>query len=248
MKNDCLIVIPARFGSTRFPGKVLAPLGGQTVLKWCWDNARQARVGPVLIATESERVLNAASGFGAKAVKTSPHCASGSDRVFEASRKTRARFIINIQADQPFLSARAIKAVARVLQKNPKADIATAVIALKDPRRLNDPNVVKAVMTQTGRCLYFSRSPIPFARGGGEPRRFEHLGIYGFRRKALKGFVGLQIAPLEKTESLEQLRALDAGMEIYAAVVSEIPCSIDTPSDLKEAQKILKQMRDRKKK
>jgi 3-deoxy-manno-octulosonate cytidylyltransferase (CMP-KDO synthetase) len=242
MTDDCLIVIPARFGSTRFPGKVLADLGGRSILQWCWENAKKASVGHVLIATENEKVVTAAAAFGAHAVITSSKCVSGSDRVFEASRKHSADFIINIQADQPFLSSRAIKAVANILRKNPKADIATAVIPLKDPKRLANPNVVKAVMAQSGRCLYFSRSPIPFFRNGKEPDRFEHLGIYGFRRKTLERFVKLKPAPLEMTESLEQLRALDAGMEIHAAIVSEIPCSIDTPKDLKEAQKILKQM------
>ncbi len=233
-----LIVIPARFHSTRFPGKVLALLGGKSILEWCWTNAVKADIGPVLIATEDEKVVSAARDFGAKAVLTSPQCLSGSDRVFEASQNIDSPIVINIQADQPFLTAETIKSVAQVLQTNPKADIATAVIPLNDPARLKNPNVVKAVVCQDRHCLYFSRSPVPFARNG-KPAYFEHLGIYGYRKEALKKFVGLKPSPIELAESLEQLRALDAGMTIYTSVCSEIPCSIDTPEDLEEAKQIL---------
>ncbi len=237
--SSTLIVIPARFHSTRFPGKVLAPLGDKSVLEWCWVNAVEAGVGPVLIATEDEKVVIAAKQFGAEAVLTSPNCVSGSDRVFEASQNTDFPFVINIQADQPFLTAETIRSVAQILENNPKADLSTAVISLTDPLRLKNPNVVKAVLAQDKRCLYFSRSPIPFARNG-KPDYFEHLGIYGFRKESLKKFITLKPAPIETAESLEQLRALDAGMTIYASLTSEIPCSIDTPEDLEEAKQILK--------
>ncbi len=237
--SSTLIVIPARFHSTRFPGKVLAPLGDKSVLEWCWANAVEAGVGPVLIATEDEKVVIAAKQFGAEAVLTSPNCVSGSDRVFEASKNTDFPFVINIQADQPFLTAETIRSVAQILKNNPKADLSTAVIALTDPLRLKNPNVVKAVLAQDNHCLYFSRSPIPFARNG-KPDYFEHLGIYGFRKESLKKFIDLKPAPIEMAESLEQLRALDAGMTIYASLTSEIPCSIDTPEDLEEAKQILK--------
>ena len=233
-----LIVIPARFHSTRLPGKVLSLLGGKSVLEWCWSNAVKADIGPVLIATEDEKVVLAARKFGAKAVLTSPQCLSGSDRVFEASQNSDSPFVINIQADQPFLTAETIKSVAQVLQTNPKADISTAVIPLNDLERLKNPNVVKAVVCQDRHCLYFSRSPVPFARNG-KPDYFEHLGIYGFRKEALKKFISLKPSPIELAESLEQLRALDAGMTIYTCISSEIPCSIDTPEDLEEAKQIL---------
>ncbi len=237
-----LIVIPARFHSTRFPGKVLAPLGDKSVLEWCWTHAVKSGVGTVIIATEDEKVVLAARKFGAKAVLTSPTCVSGSDRVFEASQDSDSPFIINIQADQPFLTAETIKSVAQVLQTNPQADISTAVIPLNDPERLKNPNVVKAVVCQDKRCLYFSRSPVPFARNE-KPDYFEHLGIYGFRKEALKKFISLKPAPIELAESLEQLRALDAGMTIYTCISSEIPCSIDTPKDLEEAKQILEKTR-----
>ncbi len=237
--SSVLVVIPARFHSTRFPGKVLAPLGDKSVLEWCWSSAIKADVGPVLIATEDEKVILAAQKFGAKAVLTSPSCVSGSDRVFEASQNTDASFVINIQADQPFLTAETVRSVAQILKTNSKADLSTAVIPLTDPVRLKNPNVVKAALAQDRHCLYFSRSPIPFARNG-KPDYYEHLGIYGFKKEALKRFVGLKPAPLETAESLEQLRALDSQMSIYAAITSETPCSIDTPEDLEEAKQILK--------
>ncbi len=240
MTGRCLVVIPSRFGSTRFPGKVLAPLAGKPVVRWCYDAAKAARVGPVVVATEDERVVQAVRSFGGEAVLTSDQCRSGSDRVFEASRLWRGRFVINLQGDMPLVRPATILRVARLLEDNPGADIATAVMPLEDPERIKDPNVVKAAVARDGRALYFSRSPIPFPRDGRPARRFEHLGIYGFRRSALKRFVKLPPSPLEKTESLEQLRALENGMTIFAAFVSDVPVAIDTPADLKRAQSLLR--------
>jgi len=239
MSANCLVVIPSRYGSTRFPGKVLAELGGRPIVQWCYEAAKAARVGPVIVATEDERVADVVRSFGGDVQLTSERCQSGSDRVFEAARGWRGRFVINLQGDAPLMRPGTILRVARILAENPNADIATAVMPLEDSKRAADPNVVKAAMGESGRCLYFSRSPIPFPRNKPVLPMYEHLGIYGYRAAALKRFVRLPPSSLEKTESLEQLRALEAGMTIFAAVVSDVPVAIDTPADLKRAHGLL---------
>ncbi len=243
--KDCVIVIPSRMGSTRFPAKVLALLAGKPIVRWCWEAAVAADVGPVLVATENQKVVDAVKAFGGDAVMTSDQCQSGSDRVYEAAKKRTEQIIINLQGDQPLIRAETIRAVAKVLEDNKKADIATAVMPLSAEtelpsaaRRIDNPNVVKAAMGKDGRCLYFSRSKIPFERNPGA-RYWEHLGIYGYRLAALERFVKLPPSALEKTESLEQLRALEDGMAIFAAVVDDVPVAIDTPDDLKRAESLL---------
>jgi 3-deoxy-manno-octulosonate cytidylyltransferase (CMP-KDO synthetase) len=242
VSSDCLVVIPSRYGSQRFPGKVLAELGGKPIVRWCWEAAVAAKVGQVVVATEDDRVAAAVRAFGGEAVLTSPNCVSGTDRTYEAARHHK-RFtrVINVQGDQPLIKPMTIRKVAELLKKNPKADIATAVMPLEDEERVASPNVVKAVMNKDGRCLYFSRSPIPFPRDGGNVRRWEHLGIYGYQRKALERFVKLKPSRLETTEMLEQLRALEDGMSIFAAAVSDVPVAIDTPEDLARAERLLEQ-------
>ena len=238
-KKEALIVVPSRLGSTRFPGKVLAPLDGKPIVRWCHEAALAAKVGPVLIATEDEGVAQAVRSFGGQAVLTSKECVSGTDRVFEASKNRQEPLIINVQGDQPFIKPETIRAVVDLLENDPAVDIATAVMRLDDAARADNPNVVKAALAANGRCLYFSRSRIPFARNG-KPQLYEHIGIYGFRRAALERFVKLKPSPLELAESLEQLRALEDGMTISATIVAETPIAIDTPDDLKNAESYLR--------
>lgn len=242
MSQDALVVIPARMGSTRFPGKVLALLDGKPIVRWCYDAARAAQVGSVLVATEDARVAEVVESFGGQAVLTSADCASGTDRVYEAVKKSKSRapFVINLQGDQPLIRPATIQAVARVLKKNKAADMSTAVMKLEDPERVRNPNVVKAVVAKDGRCLYFSRSPVPFPRNGTPPERWEHLGIYGFKRAALERFVKLPPSRLETVESLEQLRALEDGLSIFAAVVEDAPVAVDAPEDLRLAETVLR--------
>jgi 3-deoxy-manno-octulosonate cytidylyltransferase (CMP-KDO synthetase) len=235
-------------GSTRFPGKVLAELGGRSIVEWCWRAAKDAKIGPVLVATEDERVARAVRAFGGVACLTSKTCASGTDRVWQAAKlfPHKVELILNLQGDQPLVDPKTLRDVVSVLKKRPAADIATAVMPLLDKSRVENPNVVKAALAKDGRALYFSRAPIPFPRNGTAPQRWEHMGIYGFRRAALERFVKLPPSPLEKTESLEQLRALEAGMSIFAAVVSDVPVAIDTPQDLALAERMLKKLRGKK--
>ncbi|MBI4377015.1 MAG: 3-deoxy-manno-octulosonate cytidylyltransferase [Elusimicrobia bacterium] len=242
MKGEALVVIPARYGSTRFPAKVLALLGGKTIVEWCYRAAVEARVGPVLVATEDRRVLEAVRGFGGEAVLTPKSCATGTDRVYAASKSFKGKFVINLQGDQPLVRPQTLRKVHELLRRQPRADIATPVIPLSDAGRVNNPNVVKGVVGHDGRALYFSRAPVPFPRDGGPIRRYEHLGIYGFTRPALKKFVGLPPSQLERVEMLEQLRALEHGMSIYATVVSDRAVAIDTPEDLRRAEEMLREI------
>jgi 3-deoxy-manno-octulosonate cytidylyltransferase (CMP-KDO synthetase) len=176
--------------------------------------------------------------FGGVAVMTPASCPSGSDRVWLAAKNHREAVILNYQGDMPLIKPATLRAAVKALTKG--TDIATAVIPLTDRKRRQDSNVVKAVLTKDGRCLYFSRSDVPFGRDGASVKSWEHLGIYVFRRNVLRRFVSLPPSPLEKAEKLEQLRALEAGMRIRAAVVSERPVAVDVPADLRLAEKLLR--------
>ncbi len=233
-----LTVIPARLGSTRFPAKVLARLGGRTMIEWCWRAAKAAKLGPVLVATDAKSVADEVRRFGGTAVMTPKSCPSGSDRVWLAAKGRTEKIILNYQGDMPLLKPGTLKATVKALR--PGTDIATAVIPVAAKRRSEDPNVVKAVLAKDGRCIYFSRLAVPFSRDGGPVRHWEHLGLYAYRRSALKRFVALPPSPLEKTEKLEQLRALEDGMLMHAAIVDERPVSVDVPADLKLAEKLLR--------
>lgn len=243
-RSDTLVVIPARMGSTRLPRKVLLPLAGLPVVEWCRRAAVRAAVGPVVVATDHEQVRSTVERLGGLAVMTPPSCPSGTDRVahavraVERARGRRFRAVVNLQGDEPFIRPSTIRAVARLLRGAKAADMATAVVPLGDPRRAAGTDLVKAVLAGDGRCLYFSRSPVPFPARGALPRYFQHIGIYGFQRAALDRFVRLAPSPLEKLESLEQLRALEDGMEIRAAVVKEGTVAIDTAADLARAARM----------
>jgi 3-deoxy-manno-octulosonate cytidylyltransferase (CMP-KDO synthetase) len=236
--NSVLTVIPSRLGSTRFPGKVLARLQGRTMVEWCWRAAKAARLGPVVVAVDHKSVADEVRRFGGVAVMTPVSCPSGSDRVWLAARKHREAVILNYQGDMPLLKPATLRAAVKALTRG--ADIATAVIPLPAGKRRSDPNVVKAVLTKDRRCLYFSRASVPFGRDGASVESWEHLGLYVFRRDALRRFVSLPPSPLEKTEKLEQLRALENGMIMQAAVVAERPVAVDVPADLRFAEKILR--------
>jgi len=227
--SSCLTVIPARLGSTRFPRKVLAKLDGRTMIEWCWRAAKAAKLGPVLVAVDSREVADEVRRFGGEFVMTAPSLPSGSDRVWAAAKNRWEPIILNYQGDMPLLKPATLRATVKALGAG--ADIATSVIALEDDARRNDRNVVKAVLTKHGGCLYFSRAPVS---------SWEHLGLYAYRRAALKRFVTLKPSPLEKSERLEQLRALEDGMKIRAAVVRECPVAVDVPSDLRRAETMLR--------
>ena len=241
--DKALIVIPARYNSQRFPGKVLAKIAGKPVLQWCHEAALRCGLGEVLIATEDRRVMAFASSIGAAAVLTSPRCQSGTDRVFEAAAKTKKPFIINFQGDEPFMRAETLVKAFRQLTGSRDCCIGTACARIRDAADITNPNCVKVAMNSKGRALYFSRSPIPFHHPLSELKAlpfYKHCGFYIYRRETLARFVRLPASPLEKLERLEQLRALENGLGITVAEVRDLGPAIDTPADLKAAEKYLR--------
>lgn len=242
MSEKCLIVIPARYGSQRFPGKVLARLAGKPVIQHVWEAAVKTGLGAVKVATEDQRVFDFLKSIGADAVMTSPECKSGTDRVYEASRGTDADYIINIQGDEPFMTAETLKKAFSRLKNSPDCQIGTACVKLEG-EDIKNPNCVKIAMDAKGRALYFSRCPIPYHHPlspiADTYPYYLHLGFYIYRREALAKFVSLPQSPLEKLERLEQLRALENGMRICVAEVDPLGPSIDTPEDLKAAEEYI---------
>lgn len=242
--SDFLIVIPARYGSTRLPGKALKLLAGKPVVQYVYEACQKANIGEVLIATENQIVVDAAAQFGAKAVLTSDTCQSGTDRVYEAAQGRTEKFIINVQGDEPFLKPDTLKKIATLLQQDESCDIASAVAPMLDEEKINNPNCVKAVLNQDGKALYFSRSRVPYKREITEENKnipyWQHCGIYGYRREALQRFVSLPASPLEKLEKLEQLRALEDGMTLKCVVIEPAGPAIDTAQDLQNAEEYLK--------
>ena len=229
-----LAVIPARYGSTRFPGKPLALLAGKPIVQHVWEKCRASGVDAVIVATEDERIAAACRAFGATAELTRADHGSGTDRVAEVgARRREFDIVLNVQGDEPGMAPDVIRAVAKAVAEV-SCDIATAAAPLENEHDLTNPNVVKVVTALDGRALYFSRSPIPFHRDRTvqPPAYLRHLGIYGFRRDALQRVAILPPSPLELAESLEQLRWLQAGMSIHCALVSTFSVGIDTREDL----------------
>jgi 3-deoxy-manno-octulosonate cytidylyltransferase (CMP-KDO synthetase) len=235
-------VIPARWGATRFPGKPLALLSGRPLVYHVWRRASETRtLKRVVVATDDPRIVKAVEGFGGEAVIT-PELPSGTDRVAWIARKTRHRVVVNIQADEPALSPHLIdRAVRMVLAKNgpPIATAATTAISERDFRK---PDVVKVVLDSRNRALYFSRSPIPFGTDGSEGvAPLCHIGLYVFRRSALLRYSRIGPTVLERQERLEQLRALEHGMSIGVVVTDDPAVSINRPTDVRTAVKILRE-------
>jgi 3-deoxy-manno-octulosonate cytidylyltransferase (CMP-KDO synthetase) len=240
--TDCLIVIPARLKATRLPDKPLADIGGEPMIVHVWRRAVEADCGPVVVATDSEAVRDAILLAGGKALITRADHPSGSDRVFETIEKFDPKgeigIVVNLQGDLPTLDPHLVRSCLAALRAH-DADIGTiaAVIAREEER--TDPNVVKVVGTPLKggmlRALYFTRATAPH----GEGPLLHHIGIYAYRRQALKHFVSLPPSPLELREKLEQLRALEASMRIHVGLVDTVPLGVDTPADLKRARELI---------
>ena len=245
--SDVLIAVPARYGSTRLPGKLLKNLCGKPVIQHVYEACQKTGLGEVIIATESPVVVEACARFGAQAVLTSDRCQSGTDRIYEVAQNRPEKFIINVQGDEPFIQTETILSVARALQQDPSCDISTAAAPLLDDAKIDNPNCVKAVLTKDGRALYFSRSRVPFKRELTEENKkipyWQHCGIYGYRREALERFVHLPPSPLEQLEKLEQLRALEDGMVIKCVEMAPSGPAIDTAADLAAAEVYFQQHR-----
>ena len=229
-------------GSTRFPGKVLASLGGKPIIQWVWERTKASKADEVIVASDSEEVIRTVESFGGKACMTSPKHPSGSDRVWEAASGLDCGIIINVQGDEPFMEPSVIDRLIDVMQETPAPDMATVVVPSTREQIADNPNSPKVVIGADGTALYFSRSPIPFLRTGGtDMPLYRHWGIYAYTRDALKRFVSLPESPLEKCEKLEQLRALENGMKIKVIKTEFQSIGIDTPEDLVLAEKYLRE-------
>lgn len=238
-------VIPARYGSTRLPGKSLVNLCGKPLVQWVWERARQAkRLSRLVIATDDQRIADAVARFGGQAVMTRVDHPSGTDRIAEAVAGLDADSVINIQGDEPLIDPALIDQLAGELQGGADWDMVTAVCPIHDPAELNNPAVVKAVWAADGRALYFSRSLIPHVRDPEDPppglRHWRHIGIYGYRRTFLERLVATPPCTLELAEKLEQLRALDIGGRIRIVTTREAGLGVDTPGDVARAEAALR--------
>lgn len=237
-----VVIIPARYASSRFPGKPLADLAGKPMIAHVCVRAAQAGASAVHVATDDERIARAVRGHGFSVVMTGAGHASGTDRLAEAARALRladGEIVVNVQGDEPLIPPALIRAVAARLENERSVAMATACHALHDAAQAASPHVVKVVLDAQGYALYFSRSRIPYPRAG-EAACYRHAGIYAYRARFLKQFAALEPAPLERAEALEQLRALWHGHRI-AVVVSdaEIPPGVDTPEDLDAVRRML---------
>jgi len=244
------VVIPARFAASRLPGKPLLPIGDRPLIQWVWQCARASRAASVIIATDDVRIFDSARGFGADCLMTSAQHASGTDRIAEVARArgfAADDIVVNLQGDEPMMPPTTLNEVAEALDARPDFDIATAVTPIRSLAEFLDPSCVKALRARDGQALYFSRAPVPWPRdaaAAGRPTRFadawRHIGIYAYRVRSLLQFAAWPPTPLEETERLEQLRALEHGMRIHLLTLAEAPpAGVDTPEDLERVRACL---------
>lgn len=238
-----IVLVPARMAATRLPGKPLADINGEPMIVHVWRRAREADLGPVLVATDDETILRAVKEAGGEAVMTRSDHQSGSDRIHEAITRfdpdRRHDVIVNVQGDLPTIEAASVRAVAAPLSEA-SVDISTIAAVIVREAERTESSVVKIVGTEIAprrlRALYFTRATAPW----GEGPLLHHIGLYAYRRPALERFVTLPPSPLEKREKLEQLRALEAGMRIDVEIVDAVPLGVDTPHDLERARAMLR--------
>lgn len=247
--SEILTVIPARYGATRLPGKPLREIAGLPLIVHVYERAREADLGPVLVATDDQRIADVISDVGGEYCMTRSDHQSGTDRVFEAVSKTdpdgRYDNIVNLQGDLPTLDPQLVGVCAQPLE-DPETHIATLGVEIDNEEDKSNPNIVKVIGTPTNRddvlrTLYFTRATAPY----GEGPLYHHIGIYAFRRQSLERFVSLRPTPLELREKLEQLRALENGMRIDCTLVDTIPLGVDTPADLDKAAQYFKEQTSR---
>ena len=239
-KTPVAVIIPARYASSRFPGKPLALLAGKPMIQHVWEKAIASSADVVAVATDDERIAAAVEKFGGKAIMTSPDHPSGTDRIAEAARAFEGvETVINIQGDEPLIPIELVDELIRLMTSDRSVEMAT--VAVPADRKKMTENNVKVVFGTTGQALYFSRSEIPFVRQGGEdPGCYLHWGIYAYRKDILERFVQLPPGKLENSEKLEQLRALENGIGIKVITTELTTIGVDTPEDLEKAELLLK--------
>ena len=246
-------IIPARYGSTRLPGKPLAQIGGKPMIQHVYQSTAKAKVlDRVIVATDDRRIEAAVKSFGGEVMLTSPRHASGTDRLAEVARKIKADLLVNVQGDLPFIHAETITRAVEPLRHNRSIAMGTVCTAIYKKTEWLNPNIVKVLTDRCGFALYFTRAPIPFMRNNavdpsgkklaarGRLWGYRHLGLYVYRRYFLLKFARLRPTALERIESLEQLRALENGYRIYVTEVDERSVEVDTAEDLKRAENYLK--------
>jgi 3-deoxy-manno-octulosonate cytidylyltransferase (CMP-KDO synthetase) len=240
--DDVLVLIPARMASTRLPGKPLADICGLPMIVQVALRAKEAEIGRVVVAVDDQQVHDVVAAAGFEVIMTSKDHQSGSDRIYEALMKVdpegKAKFVVNVQGDLPTIEPETVRAALRPLE-DPSVDIATLTIEIEDEADKTAPHIVKVVGSPISesrlKALYFTRTTAPY----GDGPLYHHIGLYAYRRSALERFVTLGPSVLEKRESLEQLRALEAGMRIDVEIVDTVPLGVDTPADLEKARRIL---------
>ena len=240
-KISAIGIIPARYGSTRLPAKVLQQIGGKPLLQHVYESARAAKsLESLLVATDDQRIVDAVAAFGGRAVMTSPAHQSGSDRLAEAAAGIECDIVVNIQGDEPLIRGEAIDALVAALAGAPSLNVATLAVAITDRNYVEDPNVVKVVRDLAGNALYFSRACIPYVRdtGSGTAPSLKHIGIYAYRKAFLMRFTRWKQTELEKTEKLEQLRILEHGVPIRVVKTVHDSVSVDTAEDLERVRKL----------
>ena len=240
MKKKVIIIIPARLASTRLPNKPLAMIDGKTMIQRVYEQALKANLGEVFIATDGLEIGNEVKKFGGNYILTNPDLQSGTDRIYSAYKLLKEDFdiIVNVQGDLPNIDPKVITECTNLALES-DCDIATVASKITDISEINNPNVVKIALAQNGLALYFSRSAIPFSKNINDAY-FHHIGIYAYKKNALEKFVNLTPSPLEKRESLEQLRALENGMKIAVKIVDAHPLSVDTQEDLDKVINLIK--------
>ena len=252
--SDFTVIIPARYASVRFPGKLLAKLKGRHIISWVYEKAMLSNASEVYVATDDERIAAVCNDLSAKVIMTSSSHTSGTSRIYEAAQKINLpdeRVIINVQGDEPLLSAKNINQLADMLMTSPGYDMASLTAPIQDDKELADPNCVKALSDVNGRAIYFSRSSVPFSRSGESVQTQQqlssshdnifqrHLGIYGYRMSFLAKYVNWKPCVYEELEKLEQLRAIYYGAAILLAEAQEIPPpGVDSPEDLAALEKL----------
>ena len=238
-----VVVIPARYGSTRLPGKPLVSLNGQPMIQRVYERAKSARrVDRVIVATDDDRIVKAVTSFGGEARMTRPDHRTGTERVAEVAAHVEGEVFVNVQGDEPLLDPAAVDTAVSALLEEPQSAVATVATPIKVPGDIMDPNVVKVVLDFDDNALYFSRAPIPWVRDTGsaiQVRHLKHLGLYVFQREALLEYPTLPQGELERIEQLEQLRWLENGSKIRVAEVEHDAISVDVPEDVPRVEKLL---------
>lgn len=233
-------IIPARYQSTRLPGKPLLEIAGKPMIQWVYERAKTASLlDEVVVATDDFRIVDAVQKFGGRVELTAAVHPTGTDRLAEVAKRYPCDIVINIQGDEPLIQGMVIDAITKPLLDDAKLPMTTARVRLTDTQQIQEPSVVKVVTDDKGYALYFSRSPIPYPRNPGKAEYWKHIGLYGYRRDFLLQYIELPQSDLEIAESLEQLRVLSNGFRIKLVEVEQDSVGVDTQEDLERVRKIL---------